>query len=78
MADCKAGTLVLIHGSVLHKSEKNLSEKSRFIYTFHMIEGDKARATYDERNWLQPSEEEKKKGGFPGLFDGPPAAATAK
>lgn len=25
--------LVLIHGSVVHRSEKNLSPKSRFIYT---------------------------------------------
>jgi ectoine hydroxylase-related dioxygenase (phytanoyl-CoA dioxygenase family) len=50
----KAGTLVLIHGNVLHKSEKNLSGKSRFIYTFHVIEGDNE---YDERNWLQPPEE---------------------
>ncbi len=61
IAECKAGTLVLIHGSVMHKSEKNLSDKSRFIYTFHMIEGD---ARYDERNWLQPTEEHP----FPSLF----------
>lgn len=25
--------MVLIHGSVIHRSEKNLSQKSRFIYT---------------------------------------------
>ena len=49
----KAGTLVLIHGNLLHKSEKNLSGKSRFIYTFHVIEGEHE---YDERNWLQPPE----------------------
>jgi ectoine hydroxylase-related dioxygenase (phytanoyl-CoA dioxygenase family) len=30
-AEVKAGTLVLIHGNTLHKSEKNLSDKSRFI-----------------------------------------------
>lgn len=51
MGEVKAGTLVLIHGNLLHKSEKNLSGKSRFIYTFHVIEGDNK---YDERNWLQP------------------------
>lgn len=34
----KAGTLVLIHGSVYHKSEKNSSDKGRIIYTFHVIE----------------------------------------
>lgn len=47
----KAGTLVLIHGNILHKSEKNTSKKGRMIYTFHCIEG---AAEYDERNWLQP------------------------
>jgi phytanoyl-CoA hydroxylase len=46
----KAGTLVLIHGNLLHKSEKNLSQKGRMIYTFHVIEGEEE---YDERNWLQ-------------------------
>lgn len=47
-----AGTLILIHGNLLHKSERNLSARSRFIYTFHVIEGE---AGYDGRNWLQPS-----------------------
>lgn len=61
-AEVKAGTLVLIHGNLLHKSEKNLSKKSRFIYTFHCIEGEYG---YDERNWLRPPEE-----GFTRLFDG--------
>lgn len=50
----KAGTLVLIHGNILHKSEKNLSDKSRFIYTFHMIEGQNE---YDRYNWLQPPDQ---------------------
>jgi len=49
------GDLVLIHGSVLHKSEKNLSPKTRFAYTFHMIDSP-PHATYDEKNWLQPTE----------------------
>lgn len=49
--ECKAGSLVIIHGSVLHKSEQNLSAKSRYIYTFHVIEGTQL---YDEKNWLQP------------------------
>ena len=51
LGEVKAGSLVLIHGNLLHKSEKNLSGKSRFIYTFHCIEGENE---YDERNWLQP------------------------
>ncbi|KAJ1305780.1 hypothetical protein OPQ81_010510 [Rhizoctonia solani] len=52
---CDAGTLVLIHGSVLHKSERNTSQNTRFAYTFHMIES-APRVRYDERNWLQPTE----------------------
>ena len=61
LGEVKAGTLVLIHGNILHKSEKNTSKKGRMIYTFHCIEG---LATYDERNWLQPPD-----GGFTKLND---------
>lgn len=53
LGEVKAGTLVLIHGNLLHKSEKNTSSKGRMIYTFHVIEGE---ASYDQRNWLQPPE----------------------
>ncbi|KAF2493132.1 phytanoyl-CoA dioxygenase [Lophium mytilinum] len=60
IGEVKAGTLVLIHGNLLHKSESNTSGKSRFIYTFHAIEGDNR---YDERNWLQPP-----KDGFSKLY----------
>ena len=60
LGEVKAGTLVLIHGNLRHKSEKNLSGMSRFIYTFHVIEG---QAEYDEKNWLQPPE-----GGFSELY----------
>ncbi|KAI2618164.1 phytanoyl-CoA dioxygenase [Hypoxylon sp. NC1633] len=63
LGEVKAGTLVLIHGNLLHKSEKNLSEKSRIIYTFHVIEGEGAE--YDKRNWLQPPAE-----GFTRLYRG--------
>ncbi|KAJ7783096.1 phytanoyl-CoA dioxygenase [Mycena metata] len=49
---CEPGDLVLIHGAVVHKSERNTSDKTRFAYTFHMIE---AGAKYDEKNWLQPT-----------------------
>jgi ectoine hydroxylase-related dioxygenase (phytanoyl-CoA dioxygenase family) len=54
--ECKAGSLVLIHNSVVHKSEKNRSAKSRFVFAFHVIDGV---AKYDELNWLQvpPGEE---------------------
>ncbi|KAF3915077.1 hypothetical protein ABW21_db0206920 [Orbilia brochopaga] len=63
MGEVKAGTLVVIHGSVLHKSERNTSDKSRWIYTFHMIEGGEG-YKYDELNWLQPTGE-----GFSRLRD---------
>lgn len=60
IGECKAGSLVLIHGSVLHKSKANLSPKSRYIYTFHVIDG---KNVYDEKNWLQPPSK-----GFTRLF----------
>ncbi|KAK4959047.1 hypothetical protein LTR10_003846 [Elasticomyces elasticus] len=50
LGEVKAGTLVLIHGNLLHKSEKNTSMKGRMIYTFHMIEGEHE---FPEDNWLQ-------------------------
>lgn len=43
--ECPAGTLVLINGLVIHKSERNRSPASRFIYTF--------RAFYAP-GWLDP------------------------
>lgn len=55
LGEVKAGSLVLIHGNLLHKSEKNTSSKGRIIYTFHVIDGHGA--AYDERNWLQPPKE---------------------
>lgn len=71
----KAGTLVLIHGglthgyaakltagSVMHRSPPNPSDKTRLIYTFHMIDGSDG-ITYDEKNWLQPGP-----GGFHSLL----------
>ena len=50
LGEVEAGSLVLIHGNILHKSEKNLSQKGRMIYTFHLIEGEE---NFDEKNWLQ-------------------------
>ncbi len=48
--------MVLIHGSVLHKSERNFSDKTRYAYTFHMIES-ALPTVYDAKNWLQPTQE---------------------
>jgi len=54
MECCEPGDLVIIHGSVLHKSERNCSPFTRFAYTFHMIESP-PHALYDAKNWLQPT-----------------------
>ena len=48
MKEVEAGSLVVIHGSVIHKSAPNFSDKSRYIYTFHVIEGS---AKYPKDNW---------------------------
>ncbi len=50
LVECKAGSLVLINHSVLHKSNANRSQKSRYGYVFHIIEGE---VKYDDLNWLQ-------------------------
>jgi ectoine hydroxylase-related dioxygenase (phytanoyl-CoA dioxygenase family) len=55
LEECNPGDLVLIHGSVLHKSGRNTGARTRFAYTFHMIESP-PHAVYDEKNWLQPTE----------------------
>ncbi|XP_067144470.1 phytanoyl-CoA dioxygenase domain-containing protein 1-like [Centruroides vittatus] len=47
------GSCVLIHGKVIHKSEKNLSSKPRPAYTFHIIENHNT--IYSKDNWLQPT-----------------------
>jgi len=47
---CKKGSLVVIHGYVVHMSEANTSSFSRHAYTFHMIEKS---ATWSPDNWLQ-------------------------
>lgn len=54
-APVKRGTLVLIHGEVVHKSEENKSERSRNIYTFHLY--DTETSEWSEENWLQPTEQ---------------------
>ncbi|XP_070581668.1 phytanoyl-CoA dioxygenase domain-containing protein 1-like isoform X2 [Ptychodera flava] len=50
----KKGSMILIHGEVIHKSLPNKSDKSRHIYTFHVIESKDT--VYSKENWLQPSE----------------------
>jgi ectoine hydroxylase-related dioxygenase (phytanoyl-CoA dioxygenase family) len=51
-AEVPAGAAVLLHGSVVHKSNENTSAKSRFVYAFHCVEtGDGVK--YSPENWLQ-------------------------
>lgn len=47
-----AGTLVLMHGSLVHMSYENKSDQSRQAYTLHIVEGP-PHATYPADNWLQ-------------------------
>ncbi|XP_059514250.1 phytanoyl-CoA dioxygenase domain-containing protein 1 isoform X1 [Myotis daubentonii] len=49
------GGLILIHGEVVHKSEANLSDRSRHAYTFHLMEA--SGTTWSPENWLQPTAE---------------------
>ncbi|CAF0846225.1 unnamed protein product [Rotaria sordida] len=51
-AEMKAGDCVLIHGQVVHKSDKNTSPISRQIYAITAIETHDS--TYCKENWLQP------------------------
>ena len=48
-AQVKAGSAVLIHGKVIHRSGSNFSPKSRNIYTFHLYESENAK--FSENNW---------------------------
>ena len=43
------GSLVLIHGTVLHRSAENKSEKSRHAYTFHIVEQENTE--WSKQNW---------------------------
>ena len=64
MAPVKKGSLVLIHGKVMHRSFKNVSESSRNIITWHCVEGGKG-CKWSEKNWLQYTGGEK---NFPSYF----------
>ena len=44
------GTLVVLHGSLPHRSDSNFSDKSRHAYTLHLIDG---ACVYSPDNWLQ-------------------------
>lgn len=48
-----AGSLVLMHGLLPHRSDANRSPRSRLAYTLHVTD---ARSRYSPTNWLQPLE----------------------
>ncbi|HZH79489.1 MAG TPA: phytanoyl-CoA dioxygenase family protein [Archangium sp.] len=50
--EVKKGSLVVLHGSLPHKSGANTSPKSRHAYSVHLIDGT---ARYPEDNWLHRS-----------------------
>lgn len=53
------GTLILLHGSLPHRSLENRSNKSRHAYTLHVIS---SKSAYPATNWLQRSPEMPLKG----------------
>ena len=64
MAPVKKGSLVMIHGKVMHRSFKNESDASRNIITWHCVEGGKS-CKWSEKNWLQYTGEDK---NFPAYY----------
>eukprot|EP00898_Chlorokybus_atmophyticus_P001644 jgi/Chlat1/2480/Chrsp175S08712 len=49
--EVKAGSLVLLHGTLVHMSHENKSPLSRHAYSVHFIEGEGSR--WADNNWLQ-------------------------
>lgn len=56
-----AGSLVLLHHAVVHFSNANTSEISRYAYSIHVVEGS-AGTVWSPENWLQRATP------FPALF----------
>ena len=50
--EVKAGTMVVLHGAVVHFSRENRSERSRHAFTLHAVEGAPG-TEYPKDNWLQ-------------------------
>lgn len=48
--EVKQGSLILLHGTVPHKSNANTSQQSRHAYTLHVVD---ASCPYPSSNWLQ-------------------------
>ena len=48
--EVKKGSLVLLHGEVVHASYANTSNRSRHAFVLHLID---QKAKWSEKNWLQ-------------------------
>ena len=54
----RAGSLVLLHGAVVHMSYPNTSPRSRHAYSLHVVEGDEELSGgWAAENWLQRTAE---------------------
>eukprot|EP00899_Mesostigma_viride_P018260 jgi/Mesvir1/26435/Mv16122-RA.1 len=49
--EAPAGTLVVLHGAVVHMSHENRSPKSRHAYSVHFVEGQGCK--WSDDNWMQ-------------------------
>eukprot|EP01104_Vermistella_antarctica_P004414 TRINITY_DN14869_c0_g1_i1.p1 TRINITY_DN14869_c0_g1~~TRINITY_DN14869_c0_g1_i1.p1 ORF type:complete len:305 (+),score=77.70 TRINITY_DN14869_c0_g1_i1:147-1061(+) len=47
----KPGTLVILHGGLVHMSHPNTSTRSRHAFTMHIVENEKCK--WSPENWLQ-------------------------
>jgi phytanoyl-CoA hydroxylase len=55
--EVKAGSLVVIHGDLIHQSFENQSSKSRHAYSFHVVDTDGCK--WAENNWIRRKVEPK-------------------
>lgn len=53
--EVKAGTMVVLHGALVHLSHPNKSDKSRHAYAVHVVESHQTK--WSASNWLQRSPE---------------------
>uniref|UniRef100_A0A2P2JKP5 Phytanoyl-CoA dioxygenase n=1 Tax=Rhizophora mucronata TaxID=61149 RepID=A0A2P2JKP5_RHIMU len=49
--EVKAGSLVVIHGNLIHQSFENKSQKSRHAYSLHVVDTDGCKWAHD--NWIR-------------------------
>jgi phytanoyl-CoA hydroxylase len=47
------GTLVVLHGDLVHWSFANTSAESRHAYTLHVVEGNRVTHEWASDNWIQ-------------------------